>query len=211
MLLSLVVLVAFLTQFQLGACEQEQLYYWVDRSCDGKIPYVVGDTIRMAASAVSRLQNPLDQNQRQLFTRLFKTGLNDEGAIKEVIRTCCLYLTPNKFPNNISIDVMGHIGSLLPTLDRPSSDVRIYCDNDQLSPSGRWSPVPDKPGDKKPNSRRTDGVDKEYEDGLNGLTRSTRSMGCLTERVRAVTYRKTRNRVVTDWAQNPRRSAITVR
>lgn len=185
MLRSLVVLVVFLIQFQLGACDL--LYYWVDKSCDGRIPYVVGDTLRMAASAVFRLHDPQDWNQQQLFRRLFKTGPDDRGAVSEVIR------------------VMGSIASSQPTNNHPLSDVRIYCDDDR-----RWSPVPDIPGDKNPNSRRRDGYDKEYEDVANGLRRHAMDIGCLLHGRGAETYTRARPRANAAGNHKPDRSAITL-
>ena len=83
MLRSLVVPLAYLIQWKLGACQGT---YWVDSSCAGKIPGMMGDALRMAAGASIRLNDPHDQNQHEAFTRVFKAQLNDVNTIAEVHR-----------------------------------------------------------------------------------------------------------------------------
>ena len=208
MLRSLVALLAFLIQWRLGACDQ--LYYWVDQSCGSDIAGVIGDALRMAAGASLRLSNA-EGSQRDLFTRIFKAQPDDHDAATEVQRSYLYCSSANNGSDSNSIGVMGSIGTLRPSPDRPSSDIRIYCDNDVLAPVGRWSPVPDIPGDPYPNSRKRDGVDKEYEDVLNGLGRATDTMGCLDPGTQAETYYVQRNPQNTVANQNAQRSAITVR
>lgn len=63
----------------------------------------------------------------------------------------------------------------------------ISTDND-----ARWTPVPDDPVAIRrgvtPNSERTDGDDREYEDKVNFMRRDTGNLGCREDDVLGVTY-----------------------
>ena len=73
---------------------------------------------------------------------------------------------------------MGGIGSFTRANDRESSDVRIYCDEDETGPGKRWTLVPDIANDPNPNSGRTLGHDQEWEDLTNHVRRHPTTQGC---------------------------------
>lgn len=58
----------------------------VDQSCDGKIPNVLNDATTMASRAQARLSNDNDDNQANVFQRLFMMPKTDTNTFNEVQR-----------------------------------------------------------------------------------------------------------------------------
>jgi hypothetical protein len=97
------------------------------------------------------------------------------------------------------------------TDNRPSSDVRFYCDNDRMD-MNRWVLVPDDPIDQQPNSGRARDL-KEWKDDINEVKRRPGHYGCQSnfaggELMLGVTYTQ---KVVHPLGENRHRSTITVR
>lgn len=113
---------------------------------------------------------------------------------------------------------MGGIGALTMSQSRAAADIRIYCDDDSYGDNGRWRPVadiPNLPPGVTPNSAKTRGVDKEYEDPVNGIRMLAGAMGCkdvdATGDVNTLAEVFT-TRSAGDWSnENPLRATMTVR
>ncbi|KAL2055971.1 hypothetical protein ABVK25_003613 [Lepraria finkii] len=142
-----------------------QLTYGVDASCNGQIDGVAEEAIYMHGRAATRMPmtNPSDNNQAQVFRWLFKAPMTDQANFT-------VLTTP---------DIVSQIGSLTSTKNRVTSNLRVYCDDDNWSsgtvgtPGARWIPVPNTVGlmqeNVKPNSERTPGVEQGFYDQINDM------------------------------------------
>ena len=104
---------------------------------------------------------------------------------------------------------MGGISGMTFEPDQHKSDVRIYCDEDEMGPGKRWTLVPDIANDPNPNSRRTLGTDQEWEDLSNHVRRTETTQGCKD----ADTFGETfcLHRAAAPPGYNPNRCTISVR
>ena len=110
---------------------------------------------------------------------------------------------------------MGGISALTQIHDRAASDIRIYCDDDGHDNNGRWKPVPDIPNlppGESPNSAKRQGVDKEYEDPVNGIRMTAGSNGCKDVDAGGATLAEVfTTRSPGSWPnENPLRATMTV-
>jgi len=169
--------------------------YWIDSSCYDKLHYtVIPEAVEFYSSANYRMHLMTDRNQETAFNLLFKVPYLDAASYNEV--------------NRITAGVAGF--TLID--ERPNSDLRVYCDNDEEGPDKRWRPVPDildLPEGVVPNSQRTYGVDQEMYDHINGFRAEinrNEKLGCQVEGVFAITYLNLRDKV----GENENRTILTV-
>jgi hypothetical protein len=116
-----------------------------------------------------------------------------------------------------SADTFSSISKMRESSVRNIADIRFYCDEDVVGPPGRWTIVPDTPGDPHPNSRRTRGVDQEVEDKTNHIkmgivttaTGSVATIGLQDRVTKAETFYLWNSNQPAD-GENPTRSTITV-
>lgn len=133
----------------------QALTYWVDDSCNNKIDTVVKEAIEMHSRANTRMTaTAADTNQDTAFSLLFKQPKTDQPTFNEVQR------------------VKSGLGGFTISNDRANSNLRIYCDDDELGGQNPWQPVPDDstlPSGVTQNFQRTYDVDQELYHPLNGI------------------------------------------
>jgi len=189
------------------------LTYWVDDSCRGKIPDAITEGIKMAERANTRLRDAADTDMEVIFKRIFKADKSDVNSYREVTREYIRltlesqrYITAVTLTNG-SLGVEGGIGQFTETQSRPSSDVRLYCDNDVAGPNKRWQLVPDIKGDLRPNSARP-AKDQDWVDTINHVRRTRDTMGCQDKNTQGETFSLLPR--ITPPGENPSRSTVTV-
>lgn len=89
-----------------------------------------------------------------------------------------------------------------------SSEIRLYCDNDDAGPGKRWQLVPDVAGDPNPNSKRPAGKQRWW-DHVNYIFRSPTTNGCKDKGTYGETYSMQASAKAAS-GQNPNRETITV-
>jgi len=173
----------------------QALTYWIDSSCNDKLSEtVMTEAIQYHSRANYRMHLDADHNQATAFHFLYKVLYEDANSYHEVDR------------------ITAGVGGFTPTNDHPNSNLRIYCDDDDAGPDGRWKPVPDIPNLPEgvvPNSRKTYGVDQEMYDPINGIRSSldfNMKTGCKFEDTFAETFVIRMNTA----GQNENRATLTV-
>ncbi|KAF6223073.1 hypothetical protein HO173_013343 [Letharia columbiana] len=92
--------------------------------------------------------------------------------------------------------VTTSLASLTPHADPDTkANLIFYCDDDAMNPTPysneRWQLRPDIRGDPNPNSGRTLGINQEWFDQVNFITRSPITLGCKAEPTELETWRET--------------------
>lgn len=176
--------------------QADGLTYWMDGSCRNDAVVAVAEAIDMHSRANTRMTaTPADTNQDTAFELLFKQPKTDLPTFNEVQR------------------VESGLGGFTTSNDRASSNLRIYCDDDEFGGQNRWQPVPDDPTLPSlvtPNSQRTYGVDQELYDPLNGIRMPlilNQMPGCKDPDTQAETFDSLHTATI---GQNPNRATLTV-
>ncbi|KAI9682231.1 MAG: hypothetical protein M1817_000285 [Caeruleum heppii] len=109
-------LAAFLA-LGLGSIPSHALTYWIDPTCEAKPGWsdIFRETMDMASKSHARLSSATDTDFAAVFKRIFKDDVSVTASVDQVK------------------NIMGGIADWTPAPTRPSSNLRIYCDNDK-----RW-------------------------------------------------------------------------
>ncbi|KAM0805178.1 hypothetical protein BDR22DRAFT_885245 [Usnea florida] len=151
----------------------------IDRSCNRfpQVPAVVNDWQQTAQITAHRMSlGDADPHFQWAFQVIFGTTMDDPQQYEfDSYEPCTAFEFAQHVTSNIASFIPWQNQAVRPNLI-------YYCDDDAINPvpytRERWQVCPNVAGDPVPNSMRTDGVDKEWFDQFNFVTRDPTTSGC---------------------------------